>query len=115
MKVANHKEIIEAVSMETGHSMEVVQFVVSSFWKTLRYYLIRPHLTKFGILIDCFVTFRLPKRRLLKEVDRIHTRRPVSNRFNDLVRLVKIQKEYEEKWKVKTSRQERINRQKQST
>ena len=64
MEIKNSNDIVYHTSKELGMSEQQVQFIVKTFWDSLRYFLARPLLTKLGILINFFGNFTVRKRAI---------------------------------------------------
>lgn len=62
------KKIYQRVSQRTGYDEEKIEFVVKEFFKTLQFYLRNPHLTKAGITIKNFFSFKLRRKAVEKRL-----------------------------------------------
>ncbi len=85
------------VARETGHSEELVIFVIRAFWRAVRYYLTHPLEAKQGILIHglgCFYMNPFTVDKLMKEL-LIKTKGKITPKVEFYQQILKLY-EYEE-------------------
>lgn len=65
------KELTQLAADELGYDVELIDFVIKNFYKTLRYYLSRPWLCRSGIKVITFIKFHHKYWKYDKERQRL--------------------------------------------